>query len=63
MKRLFATAMILLLLITMPGISCAGEDQKKEAEDMVAKAVQYIVEVGKDKAFAEFNNKSGWFTS
>jgi methyl-accepting chemotaxis protein len=62
MKRLAVVVTTLLLIISMTVVSYAGEDKKQEAEDMVKKAVAYVKEVGKEKAFAEFNNKKGKFT-
>src|SRR6185436_8002052 len=48
------------------GLPVAAQDKSKgtdkEAIAMVEKAVAHIKKVGKEKAFADFNNKSGPFT-
>ena len=48
------------------GIPAAAQDKSKgtakEAVAMVEKAVAHIKKVGREKAFADFNNKSGPFT-
>src|ERR1041384_691943 len=48
------------------GLPAAAQDKSKgtdkEAVAMVDKAVAHIKKVGREKAFADFNNKSGPFT-
>ena len=50
------------------GLPAAAQDKSKsqgtdkEAVAMVEKAIAHIKKVGRDKAFADFNNKSGPFT-
>jgi cytochrome c len=48
------------------GLPAAAQDKgkgtDKEAVAMVEKAIAHIKKVGRDKAFADFNNKSGPFT-
>ena len=66
MKRLLhaALAAFALVFFSMPG---QAQDKGKqgtaaEATAMVDKAIAHIKKVGRDKAFADFNNKSGPFT-
>ena len=62
MKKLFmwvAGAMLSAGLMASAG--AAGTGTKEEAAEMLKKAVAYYKANGKDKAFAEFNNKSGQF--
>jgi cytochrome c len=53
-------------LVLAFGLPAAAQDKSKgtdkEAVAMVDKAVAHIRKVGRDKAFADFNNKSGPFT-
>ncbi len=48
------------------GFPAAAQDKSKgtaaEATAMVQKAIAHLKKVGRDKAFADFNNKSGAFT-
>src|SRR5882757_7350810 len=48
------------------GLQAAAQDKSKgtaaEATAMVQKAIAHIKKVGREKAFADFNNKSGAFT-
>ena len=48
------------------GLPAAAQDKSKgtaaEATAMVQKAIAHIKKAGRDKAFADFNNKSGPFT-
>jgi len=62
MKKFFVAALMAFFLVGVTGVAFAGEyGTKAEAEAMVKKAVAYIKENGKEKAFAEFNNKKGKF--
>ena len=64
MIRTISAAFAALLIAF--GLPAAAQDKSKgtdkEAIAMVEKAVAHIKKVGKDKAFADFNNKSGAFT-
>jgi cytochrome c len=62
MKKLGAVVTTILLSISLPFVLYAGEAKKKEAQAMVKKAITYIKENGREKAFAEFNNPKGKFT-
>ena len=65
MKRMLTAACAALALVaaTLPA---AAQDKAKgtaaEATAMVHKAIAHIKKAGRDKAFADFNNKSGPFT-
>lgn len=65
MKRLLhaAFAALVLAFVSAPGFA---QDKSKgtaaEATAMVEKAIAHIKKVGRDKAFADFNNKNGPFT-
>lgn len=56
----------LAALLVAFGLPAAAQDKSKgtdkEAIAMVEKAIAHIKKVGRDKAFADFNNKSGPFT-
>lgn len=57
----FKTA-IAICSFMMAGAAFAGEKgTAEEAISMVKKAIQYIKDHGKEKAFAEFNNPNGSF--
>src|SRR5215212_2243070 len=62
-RILTALAAVLVLVIGMPA---SAQDKSKgtaaEATAMVDKAIAHIKKAGRDKAFADFNNKSGPFT-
>jgi len=64
MKRLLQAALAALVVafVSAPGFA---QDKAKgtsaEATAMVEKAIAHIKKVGRDKAFADFNNKSGPF--
>ena len=64
MKRLLTAAFAALALAV--ALPAAAQDKTKgsaaEATAMVQKAVAHIKKVGREKAFADFNNKSGPFT-
>lgn len=61
-------SLALATLVLAFGLPAAAQDKSKskgtdkEAIAMVDKAVAHIKKVGRDKAFADFNNKSGPFT-
>ena len=64
MKRLITIALAAFAL-AFAGQSVAQEKSKgtaAEATAMVDKAIAHIKKVGRDKAFADFNNKQGAFT-
>jgi cytochrome c len=58
-KRTIAMYVTILSLILFTSLYAAGT--KEEAQAMVKKAVDYYKTNGKDKAFAEINNKKGQF--
>ena len=66
MKRLLhaAIAMLALAFASVPGFAQdkAKQGTAAEATAMVEKAIAYIKKVGRDKAFADINNKNGQFT-
>ena len=59
-------SLALAALMFAIGLPAAAQDKSKgtdkEAIAMVDKAVAHIKKVGREKAFADFNNKSGAFT-
>ena len=57
------TAIILAVVLMVCGIAYAGMGTAKEAVALVDKAIAYYKANGKDKAFAEFNNKTGQFVN
>ena len=64
MKRLITIALAAFAL-AFAGVSAAQEKSKgtaAEATAMVEKAIAHIKKVGREKAFADFNNKQGPFT-
>ena len=65
MKRLFSIA-IAALALAFAIAPAAAQDKSKgtaaEATAMVDKAIAHIKKVGRDKAFADFNNPKGGFT-
>jgi len=62
MKKSCAVLFVTLLLACFSGSVFAAEfGTKTEAEALVKKAVAFIKEHGKDKAFAEFSNPKGKF--
>ncbi|MGC2061490.1 MAG: cache domain-containing protein [Thermodesulfovibrionales bacterium] len=62
MKKNYTILFVTLLLTCFSGSLFAAEfGTKAEAEALVKKAVAYIKETGKDKAFAEFGNPKGKF--
>lgn len=65
MMRLITAACAALLVAFAPAAALAQDKSKgtrAEATAMVEKAIAHIKKVGRDKAFADFNNKSGPFT-
>lgn len=64
MNREFSLALAAMLLGM--GFAAGAQDKSKgtdkEAIAMVDKAVAHIKKVGREKAFADFNNKNGAFT-
>jgi signal transduction histidine kinase len=62
MKKLMAVIMVVCFLVC--GIAYAAEKgTAKEATVLVDKAIAYYMANGKNKAFAEFNNKNGQFVN
>ena len=61
LKRLMAIIMVAGFLAC--GIAYAGMGTAKDAMALVDKAVAYYKANGKDKAYPEFNNKSGQFVN
>lgn len=61
MKKLMAIIMVAAFLAC--GIAYAGMGTAKEATTLVDKAVAYYKVNGKDKAYPEFNNKTGQFVN
>jgi signal transduction histidine kinase len=65
MKRLFSIA-IAALALAFAAAPAAAQDKSKgtaaEATAMVDKAIAHIRKVGREKAFADFNNPKGGFT-
>lgn len=62
MKKLFAGFIYSFFSLALSGAACAADrGSADEAVAMVRKAVAYIKENGKEKAFAEFNNPGGQF--
>jgi cytochrome c len=61
----FISALAAMLVLGF-GLPAAAQDKSKgtaaEATAMVQKAIAHIKKAGRDKAFADFNNKSGPFT-
>ena len=66
MKRLLHAAFAALAFVFFSAPGFAQDKGKQgtaaEATAMVEKAIAHIKKVGRDKAFADFNNKSGPFT-
>jgi cytochrome c len=64
MTRIISALAATLLLAF--GLPAAAQDKSKgtaaEATAMVTKAIAHIKKAGREKAFADFNNKSGPFT-
>lgn len=61
MKKLFITLLLSVFVCTI--INAQGKPSTPaEAEAWAKKAIAYYKEVGKDKAFEEFNNPKGKFT-
>lgn len=65
MMRMITAAFAALLVAFAPAAAHAQDKSKgtrAEATAMVDKAIAHIKKAGRDKAFADFNNKSGPFT-
>ncbi len=64
MKTIFAGLIAAIFVFSFSSSSFAGDQgTMAEAKAMVEKATAYIKTHGKEKAFAEFNNLKGQFTS
>ena len=62
-KGIMAAVMTAVFILAVAPVALAAEfGTPAEAEAMVKKAVAEIKASGKDKAFAEINNKKGKFT-
>ena len=64
MKRCFAL-LVAALMLALGATSAAAQDKKgtaAEATAMVDKAIAHIKKVGREKAFADFDNSKGAFT-
>jgi len=62
MKKIFATVLVSLFLLTAASITWAAEfGTAAEAEALVKKAIAYIKTNEKEKAFAEISNPKGKF--
>jgi len=63
MKKVMGFILAFSLAVAITGTSFGAEKATaREAEAMVKKAVAFIKANGKDRAFAEFNNRNGKFT-
>ena len=65
MMRMITAAFAALVVAFAPAVAHAqdkSQGTRAEATAMVDKAIAHIKKVGRDKAFADFNNKSGPFT-
>jgi cytochrome c len=65
MKRIFSAALAAFAMTFGMHAWAQSKDShgtKAEATAMVQKAIAHIKKVGREKAFADFNNKSGPFT-
>lgn len=63
MKKVLSFMLAVCFTVGIAGVSSGVEKgTAKEAEAMVKKAIAYIKANGKEKAFAEFNNRKGKFT-
>jgi signal transduction histidine kinase len=60
MKKVLGIMVVLSLLVVNVGMA-GDKGTPAEAEALVKKAISFIKANGKDKAFAEFSNKSGQF--
>jgi cytochrome c len=60
MKRFMGTMVMVMALVVCIGGASAGQKQD-EAKALVKKAVVFLKENGKEKAFAEFSNPTGKF--
>ena len=60
MKKVLGIIVVLSLLV-VNSVMAGDKGTPAEAEALVKKAISFIKANGKDKAFAEFNNKSGQF--
>jgi cytochrome c len=61
MKNLFKLALSIILLTSAAGSFAADHGNKEEAVAMVKKAINYLQKNGREKAFAEFNDRHGQF--
>ncbi len=52
---------VIICLLTTAFVSAAEKGTAKEAQDLVAKAIAYYKDNGKDKAFAAINDPKGQF--
>ncbi len=63
MRKAFAAALIVVVLIAGLAFAQAQLGTADEANALLAKAVAYLKANGKDKAFAAFNDKKGEFVN
>jgi len=61
MKKITAVIMVMSFLFAGLAVAAGSKGTPAEAEAMVKKAINYIKENGKAKAFAEFSNPKGKF--
>ena len=59
MKLMLSLLVIALTLLLAPAAHAAGQATPDEAKAMAIKAAEYLKSVGPEKAFPEFNAKSG----
>jgi signal transduction histidine kinase len=62
----YLSAVVAAFLLLLGPLAASAQDKSKgtaaEATAMVEKAIAHIKKAGREKAFADFNNKSGPFT-
>ena len=63
MKKFIIVWLAVGIVLSCAILSYAGGSKEKDAQEMVKKAIAYIKEVGREKAFSEISNKKGRFTT